>query len=407
MSIYDKSIAHITTQDLQALVDENAVENVRLEFKRDDPTRDEWLEKLSSFANTYGGYLVIGVAADSHSGRVTGLPGVAPISGFKQRIVQWCWNGVSPPIDPFVSDPIATPADASKVCYVVQLDESLAGPHFINSRKGTYIRTDEFSQRFEPQLATQAEIQHLLNRRSLVVDRRGALLERADDRFNTFVDNSYREASYTTGDLGATLKVVIIPQLPVEPLIDHHSLLRLIPESRVPWRGELFPTGSSRLISQHESAIELEPGDDFSMFEANIWGQLYYASEIAVEEGNAAGIHINSLIGHLLVYLEHARLVYSKMGFHGRLQALVRLERILNVPLLIGGGGALQTGPFSRLDRGLEFTIDFLTTAIETGVDEIAAQLLETIMLSLNWPAAATPTRLNNLISEGRKYNFW
>ena len=55
MSIYDKSIADLATDDLQSLLDEGAVENVRLEFKLEAPAKDETLKKLSSFANTYGG----------------------------------------------------------------------------------------------------------------------------------------------------------------------------------------------------------------------------------------------------------------------------------------------------------------------------------------------------------------
>ncbi len=256
------------TADLQLLLDEVAVENVRLEFKRDDPVKDEWLKKLSSFANTFGGYVIIGAEADSQTGRLLGLPGIAPISGFKQRIVQWCWDSLSPPVDPFVSAPIPTPADSSKLCYIVQVDESLETPHFINSRKGVYVRTDEFSQRFEPQLATLHEIQHLLNRRSLALERRRSLFKRADDRFNTYVETSYQDVPYTSGHLGATVKLVISPHLPVAQLIDHESLLTLIPRTRVQWRQEMFPTGNSQL-SQHESVIELEPGDDFSFFEAN------------------------------------------------------------------------------------------------------------------------------------------
>ena len=142
MAIYDKNISQVDTDDLQSLLDEAAVENVRLEFKRDDPRKDEWLKKLSSFANTFGGYVIIGAEAHSQSGRLLGLPGIAPISGFKQRIVQWCWDSLSPQVDPFVSDPISTPADSSKVCYVVQVEESLETPHFINSRKGVYVRTN-------------------------------------------------------------------------------------------------------------------------------------------------------------------------------------------------------------------------------------------------------------------------
>lgn len=41
-----------------------AVENVRLEFKRDVPGRDETLKKLSSFAKTFGGQVILGAKAD-------------------------------------------------------------------------------------------------------------------------------------------------------------------------------------------------------------------------------------------------------------------------------------------------------------------------------------------------------
>jgi len=41
---------------------------VRLEFKSEVPTKDEVLKKLSSFANTFGGYLVIGAKANGADG---------------------------------------------------------------------------------------------------------------------------------------------------------------------------------------------------------------------------------------------------------------------------------------------------------------------------------------------------
>lgn len=154
MSIYDKPVSQIHSPDLQELLDEEAVENIRLEFKREVPAKDEALKKLSSFANTYGGYLIVGAAADSASGRLLSLPGVDKAKGFKQQIVQWCYDSISPPIQPYVSGPIKAPGDSTKDCYVVFVEESDEAPHFINSRKGCYFRTDEFSQRFEPWLVT-------------------------------------------------------------------------------------------------------------------------------------------------------------------------------------------------------------------------------------------------------------
>ena len=137
----------VTSVDLQELLTEGAVENVRLEFKREVPGKDETLKKLSSFANTFGGYLVIGAEDRNSDGRLTGLPGVDEVPGFKQRIVQWCYDAASPPIEPFVSQPLPAPGNENKMCYVIYIPESEEAPHFLNSRKGIYVRTDEFSQR--------------------------------------------------------------------------------------------------------------------------------------------------------------------------------------------------------------------------------------------------------------------
>src|SRR5438105_1339487 len=132
MSIYTKAIDNVISEDLRELLDEQAIENVRLEFKGEIPKKDETLKKLSSFANTFGGYVIIGAKANSKDGLLTGLPGVDVERGYKQRIADWCYKHVSPPIEVFVSNPIATPSDASKVCYVIYIPESEETPHFLN-----------------------------------------------------------------------------------------------------------------------------------------------------------------------------------------------------------------------------------------------------------------------------------
>ena len=86
---------------------------------------------------------------------------------------------------------------------------------------------------------------------------------------------------------------------------------------------------------------------------------------------------------------------------------MIKLERILNVPFLIAHGRDLEEGPSSKVDRSLEFDLDFLSTMLETGGDEIASQLLKTILLGLNWASGATSISIEHLIAEGRAYNFW
>jgi hypothetical protein len=259
MSIYTKSIDNLISADLQELLDEQAVENVRLEFKLERPDKDETLKKLSSFANTFGGHLIIGAKANSADGVLTGLPGIDEARGFKQQIIQWCYDGTYPPLEVFVSPPIPAPSDRDKVCYVIYVPESLEAPHFLNSRKGVYIRTDEFSQRFQALLANYDEIQHLANRRAATVERKERLVKRAEERFDVFVAMKNAPNQPASAEAPkATFKLAISPLFPSHTLISQAELLSLIQNKRVSWRGTTFPLSRTSPISQHESALILE-----------------------------------------------------------------------------------------------------------------------------------------------------
>jgi predicted HTH transcriptional regulator len=150
MSIFAKPMSEVGTVDLQELVAESAVENVRLEFKLLAPNKEDTLKKLSSFANTFGGFMVIGAKANSADSRIEDMPGVDEQPGYKQRIVQWCFDGTSPPLIVEVSDAIPAPSGNGKVCYVIYTAESEVAPHFVNGRKGVWVRADDLSQRYEP-----------------------------------------------------------------------------------------------------------------------------------------------------------------------------------------------------------------------------------------------------------------
>jgi len=142
VTIFAKPLSQLVTADLQELLLGKAVENVRLEYKSEVPTKDETLKKLSSFANTYGGFMVVGARANSSDGRIEDLPGVDEQAGYRQKIVQWCFDGASPPLTVEVSDAIPAPAANGRVCYVISTPESDVAPHFLNGRKGVYVRTD-------------------------------------------------------------------------------------------------------------------------------------------------------------------------------------------------------------------------------------------------------------------------
>jgi hypothetical protein len=134
-----------------------------------------------------------------------------------------------------VSDAIPSPTAASKVCHVISVPESDLGPHFLNGRKDIYVRSDEFSSRFEAQLANDTELRHLLQRRHLVTERRVELLHRARQRFEVFTKQKYSELGKGTKQdgIGARFDLCIAPRFPARPICDHARPR----ESRLPLLG--------------------------------------------------------------------------------------------------------------------------------------------------------------------------
>ena len=130
-------------------------------------------------------------------------PGVDRQRNYRQTIIQRCYEGIWPPIQVFVSDGILAPNAADKVCYVIYVSESWEAPHFLTKRRGAWIRTDEFSQRFETRLATFEEIQHLTNRRTLAVERHEYLYTRAVGRFEALAAREYSNHPEASGSIGS------------------------------------------------------------------------------------------------------------------------------------------------------------------------------------------------------------
>jgi hypothetical protein len=409
MSIFTKPISQLVTADLQELLDERAVENVRLEFKREVPNKDESLKKLSSFANTFGGFMVIGASARSTDGRIESLPGVDAEAGYKQKIIQWCFDGATPSLTAEVSDPIPTPAGDGKVCYVVNTPESDLAPHFLNGRKGVWVRTDEFSARFEARLADEIEIRQLLDRRRLIRDRRAAILERARRRFSTYVQT---RTTPTSGRRDSLLEFSMVPRFPSRPVTDPASLPRTIQQNYVPWRGVTFPNPSSGVISQHESAIVLEAARGKSMFEANVWGMLYYCRNITAIPDPSEGIHLYAFVGFILLFIRHADKMLAGFGYSGPLHIETRLISILKVPWLVadpfGTGLSLYPREGSELDDEVAFSTTSTREALREKPDGVAIDILRQVFFSVNAPDLIdTPQKLEALIRSGYAFNSW
>jgi hypothetical protein len=231
-------------------------------------------------------------------------------------------------------------------------------------------------------------------------------------RFETLVEREYAGHPKSAGTIGATLGLSISPHFPTRRIVEEHSLLQLMTSERVNWKSSGFPS-NRETVTQHESVLLLHPAIGFSMVEAGVWGNLFYALEIEHLHGEqgrqVAGIHLYAFLGHLLVFLEHARKIYRHIGYSGSLFVRAILRRVRGKQFIYSDQLDFQElGPSSRIDD--EVIVEFSTPAdrLEAHRDDMAGDLFKAIFFALNWASqAADPALIANLIAKAAYFNSW
>jgi hypothetical protein len=123
-------------------------EGLRVEYKRDfDANVREKLPKvITSFANSHGGVLVVGVNT------LNGVP-QGPFEGFEPpareefalTVENICLQNIYPPVLPRTT---VVPSDVgNRVFLVIEVEESGEAPHAIENSKKVYVRTGNAGKR--------------------------------------------------------------------------------------------------------------------------------------------------------------------------------------------------------------------------------------------------------------------
>jgi Putative DNA-binding domain len=127
----DKPLIQITFADIDQFVQEKWPEGKTVDYKRDqygnrDDDKKELLKDVSSFANTQGGDILIGV--DEDKGVPSAIPGVTvpDIDKEKLRLEEIIRRGLDPRIE-FAIHHVFTPASTTVI--IIRVQESLLFPH--------------------------------------------------------------------------------------------------------------------------------------------------------------------------------------------------------------------------------------------------------------------------------------
>src|SRR5208283_703610 len=221
MSLYTKAINDIAIEDVISFCTQSNEEGIRLEYKKDFSSRDanrQIAKEIASFANTYGGILLIGI---EEIDRKPMLPvvGIPNQEGLDEKVNSIALKAINPPVFPEIK--ICTVnEDSQNVVIVVRVHESNETPHRIEQDTKVYIRV---ASQNEPVLAPFEEIEWLINRREKAVANRKRLLKRAQIRFS----NKYQQPKNPDTKVLTTLQP---PEEYVLPPTREISVIPLYPD---------------------------------------------------------------------------------------------------------------------------------------------------------------------------------
>jgi hypothetical protein len=139
--LFNKPLAEVSQQDIQDLKDNRIPESRTLDYKRDlyspnDDGKREFLKDVTAFANTAGGYLVLGV--DEQEGVPIAVDGV-DVADFDKQRLQWenlLGTAVDPPLRGVGFQPVSL--DTGRSVLVVEIPRSIARPHGVVTAKGQF-----------------------------------------------------------------------------------------------------------------------------------------------------------------------------------------------------------------------------------------------------------------------------
>jgi hypothetical protein len=347
-------------------------EGLILDYKLDFPRR---LDKtIASFANTYGGHVLIGVDETATGEPVLPVAGVPLQAGLRERVVATALGAIYPPVYPevkvieFQSSGAMSP---DRALIVIRVHESDSSAHAVDGGKSVYLRVDNISDHFTRQ-ATVEEIEWLLNKRQKPLRLKERLLSEARRRASNYLVAYRTQARLSTAEPRGKYILWTVPAFPRSELASPAQLLQLSRTWRLRVANFDFPVGQAGPIADGVRH-PLSPVRNYLYTEVNRFGLIYTEIGFTGEGEAFTEAIVSSLVASLTVAsLRFAVGLYEALGFFGlmdfHLDVSPTLNRYLYVPGRFGGGEHLADF------RTLENTISLGFTS---SVKEVRESLID------------------------------
>jgi len=369
--LFSKPIADLCYEDVEEFC-RRFRENIRVEYKStfDDNVKRKLPKVLSSFANSYGGILIIGIRANA------GVP-VEPFEGIafddpepRLTVENICRSGVFP--EPVIYQQIVPSQIEGNAFLVVQVNESPRAPHAIENSTQVYVRTGDSAN--PTTLADVPMIERLLMRRREVLG-----------RWEEFYAESMRLAEKTGLLLNIPrLELRIGPLYPTETLIMREKIFEFVGD-----RNLQSSIGFQDRALRHTFGAILSRNDEMARY-LNIGelGTLHYLEPLISTNQQIPGER-NSIFPFWWITNSVLRIIdvsFNLMKRHGiscNLRIEAKLENVASVPFTLSlQNNWLACRPVITLTATVPASTVHSSETLATAAQDVTVELL----YQLRWP---------------------
>ncbi len=327
VSFFEKPLEELDERDLHMLMTEGVEEGILLDYKADWIDNKKLAKAVASFANTHGGHLIIGMAADKERNAPQSVPGIAFEDGIKEKVGAICRSRISPaPV--FRMKLIELAESPGRCVLVIEVPESPQPPHYVNGV--IYVRNGESSGPLET-LRNFFLIEKLYEKRASQEERLERLI-------------SGRQVAHDFDKADYSLTLLTCPSLP------GRSPIPLFRRDFYHFLGELWPYEGRKIEprvltlfneSRWQERATVISGD----------GWIEQAAGVCFPSKRRELIQEAKLFLEILpTALERAVAVYShgRVQYYGSLRVRVSLHGVASRRLLLSDSRGEETGETSR-----------------------------------------------------------
>ena len=353
MNILNNPIDSFSFSDIAEFCEQGQIEGVQLDYKRELPAKG-LAKHFSSFSNTRGGLLIIGVEEDSKTGKPKAWEGVAFESKLVDKIHQYASSvEPRPAYDVHVTD-----ENNGKVFILVRIFEGDRTPYYVQNDANLYIRTGNITDLIG--LASPEAAELLFGKKSKAELARQNYILRSDEIFKAAIKQADKEkqqaianekenwkrerkpesneefrSEYVLDPLGTNTSMCTIllqPYYPKAAITTPQEILAKVNQFRVKsnYHGD-FPDLQLKPIQDGIMSFKWNRRGQIQCQQVYATGLLYDADDVLRVTDTGRVIYLTTVATKLYMLLLSASKFYLLFGYQGGLKGFLRLEDIEGV----------------------------------------------------------------------------